>query len=80
MLSKVYRVIVIGPTGSRKSQFYNFFQRDLTNSKNTVSNSLCTQETFSNIFTRLDMNLELIDSAGSNDSSDNYDKNLINYL
>ena len=85
MLSKVYRVIVIGPTGSGKSQFCNFVQRDLTNSKNIVSNSLksCTQEPFSNIFTRLDMNLEFIDSAGSSDSSDNDDKNLeklVNYL
>ena len=85
MLSKVYRVIVIGPTGSGKSQFCNFVQRDLTNSKNIVSNSLksCTQEPFSNIFTRLNMNLEFIDSAGNSESSDNDNKNLeklVNYL
>ena len=32
MSSKVYKVIVIGPTGAGKSQFCNFFQRDLSNS------------------------------------------------
>ena len=85
MSSKVYKVIVIGPTGAGKSQFCNFFQRDLSNSINKVSNSMksCTQDPFSNIFTRIDTNIELIDTAGSSDSSNNDEKNLIklvNYL
>ncbi len=85
MSSKVYKVIVIGPTGAGKSQFCNFFQRDLSNSINKVSNSMksCTQDPFSNKFTRTDTNIELIDTAGSSDSSNNDEKNLIklvNYL
>ena len=85
MSSKVYKVIVIGPTGAGKSQFCNFFQRDLSNSINKVSNSMksCTQDPFSNKFTRIDTNIELIDTAGSSDSSNNDEKNLIklvNYL
>ena len=85
MSSKVYKVIVIGPTGAGKSQFCNFFQRDLSSSINKVSNSMksCTQDPFSNKFTRIDTNIELIDTAGSSDSSNNDEKNLIklvNYL
>ena len=79
MSSKVYKVIVIGPTGPGKSQFCNFFQRDLSNSINKVSNSMksCTQDPFSNKFTRIDTNIELIDTAGSSDSSNNDEENLI---
>ena len=85
MSSKVYKVIVIGPTGAGKSQFCNFFQRDLSNSINKVSDSKksCTQEPFSNKFTRIGTDIELIDTAGSSDSSNNDEENLIklvNYL
>ena len=81
----LYRAIVIGPTGVGKSQFCNFIQRDLTNSINNVSDSLnsCTQDPFSNIFTRCGKTFEFIDTAGSNDSSNNDIKNLeklIEYL
>ena len=43
----------------------------------------CTQDPFSNIFTREGINLELIDTAGSSDSSNNDERNLnnlVNYL
>ena len=75
---RVYRVIVVGPTGAGKSQFCNFVQKDITNSLNTVSDSLdsCTQEPSSNCFTRQNTNYEFIDTAGSADSSNNDIKNL----
>ena len=73
-----YRLIVIGPTGSGKSQFCNFVQRDTTNTKNKVSYSLnsCTQDPYSNIFERQKTKFEFIDTAGNSDSSDNDEINL----
>ena len=80
-----YRLIVIGPTGAGKSQFCNFVQRDTTNTKNKVSNSLnsCTQDPKSNIFERKKTKYEFIDTAGNSDSSDNDEinlKKLVEYL
>ena len=85
MSKDLYRIIVLGPTGAGKSQFCNFAQRDLTNSVNLVSDSFdsCTWKPYSNFFRRNNINLELIDTPGSSDSSDNDIKNLetlINYL
>ena len=85
MENKTYRIIVVGPTGSGKSQFCNFVQRDLSNSINKVDESLgsCTKEPFSNIFTRNKTNLEFIDTPGSNDSSNNeiiHLQKLVDYL
>ena len=73
-----YRVSVIGPTGSGKSQFCNFIQRDITNSINKVSDSLnsCTKEPVSNFFTRDNTKYEFIDSAGNSDSDNDDIKNL----
>ena len=75
---ELYRAIIVGPTGVGKSQLCNFVQRDLTNSINLVSDSLdsCTQSPFSNIFKRQGITFEFIDTAGSNDSSNNDIKNL----
>ena len=75
---KAYRIIVVRPTGSGKSQFCNFVQKDITNSINLVSDSLdsCTQDPYSNCFTRQNTNYEFIDTAGSADSSNNDIKNL----
>ena len=74
----LYRILVVGPTGAGKSQFCNFVQRDITNSKNTVSNSLnsCTKGPQSNIFTRNNTNYDFLDSAGSSDSDNDDIKNL----
>ena len=85
MSKDLYRIIVLGPTGAGKSQFCNFAQRDLTNSVNLVSDSFdsCTWKPYSNFFRRNNINLELIDTPGSSDSSDNDIKNLetlIDYL
>ena len=82
---ELYRVIIVGPTGVGKSQLCNFVQRDLTNSINIVSDSLnsCTQDPFSNIFSRQGITFEFIDTAGSSDSSNNDIKNLeklVDYL
>lgn len=75
---ELYRVLVIGPTGAGKSQFCNFIQRDITNSKNEVSNKLksCTKSPNSNIFTRNNTNYDFIDSAGSSDSDNDDIENL----
>ena len=63
--NKVYRVIVVGPTGAGKSQFCNFVRRDITNSIYTVSYSLdsCTKDPFSNFFQRKSTNYEFIDTS-----------------
>ena len=75
---ELYRILVIGPTGAGKSQFCNFIQRDITNSKNEVSHKLksCTKIPNSNIFTRNNTNCDFIDSAGSSDSNNDDIKNL----
>ena len=83
--SKVYRVIVVGPTGAGKSQFCNFVRRDTSNSINEVSDSLdsCTKDPFSNFFPRKSTNFEFIDTAGNSDSSDDDTinlKKLVSYL
>ena len=77
-MSKLIRVILIGPTGAGKSQFCNFLHKDLTNSLHKVSNSLnsCTKEPQSTIVERPNIKLELIDSPGSSDSNNNDEENL----
>ena len=82
---ELYRAVILGPTGVGKSQFCNFVRRDLTNTINKVSDELdsCTQEPFTNYFTRNGTSFEFIDTAGSGDSSNNDTANLeklINYL
>ena len=74
----LYRIVVFGPTGAGKSQFCNFSQKDLNNNINEVSSSLnsCTQDPKSNIFKRCEIDIELIDTAGNNDSDNNDIKNL----
>lgn len=81
----LYRAVVFGPTGSGKSQFCNFSQRDLENNINKVSDSLssCTQDPQSNFINRCGIKIELIDTAGSNDSGNKDAENLqkvCNYL
>jgi len=83
MESKVFRIAVIGPTGAGKSQFCNFCLRDKTNKTYEVSNSLnsCTQDPFStHPFERNNINIELIDSAGSSDSGDKDIENLEKFV
>ena len=83
MESKIFRIAVIGPTGAGKSQFCNFCLKDKTNKTYDVSNSLnsCTQDPFSTIpFERNNINIELIDSAGSSDSGDKDIENLKKFV
>ncbi len=82
---ELYRVIVIGPKGAGKSQFCNFIQRDITNTKNKVNDELesCTKDPNSNNFSRNNINYEFIDTAGNSDSANDDTKNLnllINYI
>ena len=53
-MSKLIKVVLVGPTGAGKSQFCNFIHKDLTNSLHKVSNSLnsCTKEPQSTIVER----------------------------
>ena len=73
-----YRIVAFGPTGVGKSQFCNFCQNDLDNSINEVSDSLssCTIQPQSNIFKRSGINIELIDTAGNNDTKSKDYENL----
>ena len=83
MESKIFRIAVIGPTGAGKSQFCNFCLRDKTNKTYEVSDSLysCTQDPFStHPFERNNINIELIDSAGSSDSGDKDIENLKKFV
>ena len=68
-MDKIYKIAVIGPTGVGKSQFCNYIQKDYTNSKNEVSDSLdsCTQAPSPNIFERQNTTFNFIDTAGNND-------------
>ena len=84
-MKKIYWIAVVGPTGAGKSQFCNYVQKDSTNTKNKVSDSLysCTQDPAPNVFERLDTKFNFIDTAGNNDSSNNDDENLeklVNFL
>lgn len=84
-MEKIYKVAVVGPTGVGKSQFCNYIQKDYTNTKNKVSDSLdsCTQDPSSNIFQRQNSFFNFIDTAGSNDSKNNENENLkklVDYL
>ena len=83
--SKIYRVLIVGPTGAGKSQFCNFVQKDMTNSINEVRFSLnsCTQDPRPNLFERKGTNYEFIDSAGNGEKPEIDEENfkrLIDYL
>ena len=60
-MSKLIKVVLIGPTGAGKSQFCNFIHKDLTNSIHKVSDSSnsCTIEPKSTIAQRPNIRLEL---------------------
>ena len=77
-MNKIYKVVLVGPTGAGKSQFCNFLLNDLSNSRHKVSDSLdsCTTEPQSTIAERQNMKLELIDSPGNSDSNNNDEENL----
>ena len=84
-MPNIFKIAVIGPTGVGKSQFCNYVQKDLTNSKNKVDDSLisCTKIPSSNIFERQNAKFNFIDTAGNSDSDNDDEKNLeilINYL
>ena len=64
MIDNILRTLIVGPIGAGKSQFYNFVQKDVTNSINKVRNSLesCTQGPKSNKFKRIETNFDFIDT------------------
>ena len=84
-MPNIFKIAVIGPTGVGKSQFCNYVQKDATNTKNKVSDSLdsCTQDPAPNVFERQNSKFNFIDTAGNSDSDNDDEKNLeilINYL
>ena len=82
MEKESYTILVIGPTGAGKSQFCNFVQKDITNSKNKVNHGLksCTKDVISNEFERNGTKYDFIDTAGSSDSDDKDKENLDNLI
>ena len=72
MVENILKTLIVGPMGVGKSQLCNFFQKDMTNSVNRVSDSLesCTQDPKSNVFERISTYFDFIDTAGNNDSDE----------
>ena len=82
MQERIYRIVLLGPTGAGKSQLSNFIIKDRTNKKFTVSDSIysCTQLPQIEYYTRdiensKSINIEIIDTAGSSDSGDHDEEN-----
>ena len=47
-MNNLITAVLVGPTGAGKSQFCNFVQKDISNSKNEVNHGLksCTKDAF----------------------------------
>ena len=83
-MDKIYKIVLLGPTGAGKSQLCNFIMKDKENKIFKVSESInsCTQDPQLEYYTRnieeyekKKIKLELIDTAGSSDSGDNDERN-----
>ena len=79
-MDKIFKIVLLGPTGAGKSQLCNFIMKDKENKTFKVSPSInsCTQKPQLEFYTRnieeyenKKIKLELIDTAGSSDSGDN---------
>ena len=71
-LIRKYEMLAVQAKASIWYTICNFFQKDRTNSKNRVSDSLesCTQDPKSNVFERISTYFDFIDTAGNNDSDE----------
>ena len=76
-MSKIYRIVPLGITGSGKSQLCNFIYKDKSNTKFEVSDSLNskTKNPQFELCTRNGINIELVDTAGCSDSNGDDEKN-----
>ena len=84
-MSKTYRIVVLGPTGSGKSQLCNFIYRDKSNTKFEVSDGLDSKTKYPQCeycvrkINDENINIELIDTASCSDS-DGSDEENFKYL
>ena len=84
-MSKTYRIVVLGPTGSGKSQLCNFIYRDKSNMKFEVSDGLGSKTKYPQCeycvrkINDENINIELIDTASCSDS-DGSDEENFKYL
>ena len=80
-MSKTYRIVVLGPTGSGKSQLCNFIYRDKSNMKFEVSDGLGSKTKYPQCeycvrkINDENINIELIDTAGCSDSGGSDEEN-----
>ena len=80
-MSKIYRIIPLGPTGSGKSQLCNFIYRDKSNMKFEVSDGLGSKTKYPQCeycvrkINDENINIELIDTAGCSDSGGSDEEN-----
>ena len=80
-MTETYRIVLLGQTGSGKSQLCNFIYQDKNNEKFAVSHGLDSQtklpqtEIFNRKINDNQYNIELIDSAGCSDSEGDDEEN-----
>lgn len=85
-MSKVYRIVPLGPTGSGKSQLCNFILQDKSNRRFEVSDGLNSKtknpqiEKYMRRVNQSDIKIELIDTPGCSDSAGDDEKNFISLI
>lgn len=85
-MSKIYRIVPLGPTGSGKSQLCNFILQDKNNRKFEVSDGLNSKtktpqiEKYTRRVNQNDIKIELIDTPGCSDSAGDDEKNFISLI
>ena len=85
-MNKIYRIVILGRTGSGKSQLCNFIIQDKSNKKYKVSDEFNSQtkepqiEHYIRKVNNKDIELELIDTAGCSDSEGEDEENFKKFI